>query len=599
MLKTLVRQVSGENILPSLNSVDTKLVLTEVFKKENKLKFLILQLKSKTLEIELEKTGQQILKNIKENNLSFSKALAQLKNLPKTCEHNLIFGKIINFENKAKLQLFATHSSKIYLYKNQKIHSFLIKKNGINGELTAQDKLILGSERFWQTVSNNNLEKAFKDKNTSNFLQKIISNQPGFTRAICVEFDQRKQSKLVKLALQKIDSFSRKIFKSSPKKSIKIKPQILSRKKKIFISKKRKYALSLALIFLLILTTSIGTGIYKRKQFEQKQLEKKLVETLTYKLDQAASLKNLNPARAKTLLGEAKLSLDEYSQETKLPSEEITNLENQVIKAYEQVAGQNIIRDPQVFYDLTLLKDNFRPNQVALSEEELLLLDQESQTLALLNIDTKASQIIAGQDLILPKSKLASIPAWAFLYSGGKLQIIDKYEKEQIKSFRLEKTKVDQMIGYGNNAYILDISAGQVWRFRGVKNDLSKAEKFFLYDQDLIGATSMAIDGSIWLLYESGGVEKYTGGIKDAFYPNFGLDEPLDRPQKIFTDENQDNLYILDKKNSRVVVISKQGEFVAEYSWDKIEEVEDMVVAEQIGRILLLLNGKIYGIEIR
>jgi len=252
-----------------------------------------------------------------------------------------------------------------------------------------------------------------------------------------------------------------------------------------------------------------------------------------------------------------------------------------------------------VFFNLELIKKDFIPTQISLSENTLTLLDGNNQSLIQLHISKKSAEIVAGSDIIPNKSKLASIPAWIFLSSGGKLQIIDPQTQEQLKSFTLSKITVDQLIGYGNNAYIVDKTLGQLWRFRGTINGLNKPDGFFKKEQDLSSIRFVAIDGSVWFLRQDGGVEKYTTGIKDAYYPQIDLDIPLGNPTSFFTDENSDNLYILDPDNHRVVVVNKQAQYQGQYLWEQINTQTQVVVSEQLGKILLVQDVKIYEIDLK
>jgi len=134
---------------------------------------------------------------------------------------------------------------------------------------------------------------------------------------------------------------------------------------------------------------------------------------------------------------------------------------------------------------------------------------------------------------------------------------------------------------------------------RGIKDCLSKAEEFFNQQQDLSGAVSLAVDGSVWILYSNGALEKYTSGLRDALYPKIDLDKPLQQASKLFTDENQKNLYILDKSQGRIIAVSKQFEFKAEYNWDGLKSCDSFVVSEEVGKILVLKDGKIWGINLK
>jgi hypothetical protein len=108
----------------------------------------------------------------------------------------------------------------------------------------------------------------------------------------------------------------------------------------------------------------------------------------------------------------------------------------------------------------------------------------------------------------------------------------------------------------------------------------------------------MAIDGSVWVLFSDGTIVKYTRGEKDAFGVT-GLDQEFEKPTKIFTSPEVDNLYILDQQKTRVVVMDKTGEYQAQYLWPGIAGVRDLTVSEELGKMFLLTGEKVFVIELK
>jgi hypothetical protein len=100
------------------------------------------------------------------------------------------------------------------------------------------------------------------------------------------------------------------------------------------------------------------------------------------------------------------------------------------------------------------------------------------------------------------------------------------------------------------------------------------------------------------VLFSDGTIVKYTQGVKDAFV-TVGLDQPYGEAIKIYTDGDQDNLYILDHKDTRVVALNKNGEYQAQYVWPGIAGVKDLIVKEKLGKIFLLTGEKIFTIELK
>ncbi|HKZ35712.1 MAG TPA: hypothetical protein VJ242_03270, partial [Patescibacteria group bacterium] len=117
-------------------------------------------------------------------------------------------------------------------------------------------------------------------------------------------------------------------------------------------------------------------------------------------------------------------------------------------------------------------------------------------------------------------------------------------------------------------------------------------------DLDLSSAVSMAIDGSVWVLFSDGTIVKYVRGVKDVFVVT-GLDEALVEPIKIYTSPEVDNLYILDRQSTRVVVIGKNGEYQSQHRWPGVAGAKDLVVSEELKKILFLTGEKVFSLDLQ
>lgn len=129
--------------------------------------------------------------------------------------------------------------------------------------------------------------------------------------------------------------------------------------------------------------------------------------------------------------------------------------------------------------------------------------------------------------------------------------------------------------GYGSGAYFAT----------GVKPDLSKV-------------VSITIDGSVWILASDGNITKYTKGTQDTLAVS-GLDTPLKNPTQILTGVDFTNVYVLDKGNGRVVVLKKDGSFVAQYAADVVGSATAIDVSEKDKKIYILSSGTIYQLDLK
>ena len=112
------------------------------------------------------------------------------------------------------------------------------------------------------------------------------------------------------------------------------------------------------------------------------------------------------------------------------------------------------------------------------------------------------------------------------------------------------------------------------------------------------GAIDMSIDGSIYILQNNGGVTKITRGTATTIeYKNMptGFTEIL-QPYKIFTDENTNYIFVLDKKDGRIVRFNKNGEYVSQYVINN-KKIDDFEVNGKLQKIYALSENKIYELD--
>ena len=116
---------------------------------------------------------------------------------------------------------------------------------------------------------------------------------------------------------------------------------------------------------------------------------------------------------------------------------------------------------------------------------------------------------------------------------------------------------------YDQNYYLLDTGANDVLRFRPVGSAVyGEAEGFFGVNSgvDLSQAVDLAIDGSVYIMFSDGTINRYISGAP-AEFSLASLPTPLGTPGAIFISQGMGSLYILDGENDRIVQVTTEGEF--------------------------------------
>ncbi len=148
---------------------------------------------------------------------------------------------------------------------------------------------------------------------------------------------------------------------------------------------------------------------------------------------------------------------------------------------------------------------------------------------------------------------------------------------------------------YLGNIYVLD-RKGSIIKYAA--GSYGKTDYFGSSKQDLSKANSIAIDGSIYIVYDDGSIKKFTKGQPDTFTIS-GLDKPLSHPSRIFTNADSNNVYILDNGNSRIVVFDKNGVYQSQYVSNNLMQAKDFDVSEKDKKIFILNQNKIWEIDIK
>jgi hypothetical protein len=163
-----------------------------------------------------------------------------------------------------------------------------------------------------------------------------------------------------------------------------------------------------------------------------------------------------------------------------------------------------------------------------------------------------------------------------------------------------------ELVGsYYGRFYVLDSQGNKIWRYAPTPDGYSSPPDDWLQEEtELLGVADMAIGDSIYLLYGSGRLAKFTTGSPDTFDVS-GWDEPLRSPSALFTRPPDDMkwLYVADRGNRRILKSGRGGEFEQQYRMadertadgeDVLGGVTSLLVDEIGGRAYVLSGQKLY-----
>lgn len=491
------------------------------------------------------------------------------------------------------------NQGRVMLSRGENFVSIFEAKEGIataSGFLKENDLFVMGTEKFFEVVPVLKLQESLKHKEPDEIAETLTPLVQG------KEANGGAAALIVKVGKAKtpVEEKGERLFDRLKEIVIKLKdrpsPIYLPRRKEKD-ERKQRMMLTVAISIAILLIVSVVFGWQKKRREEEMSRFNQFWEEIEYKYDQGKDLAEISPNRARELFQESlnlvKEKKDSFSQKN-WQYKKLAEREKEIEAKLEAVLREFSLAEIPVFLDLGLVKKELRGRDFDFWEKKLVVLGEDG-TIIKIDFNKKSETLGKVED-----SKLVGLWADKVFVFGN----IDEEKDDQVFVFNNEDKELVAFEVFAGNLYVLEKEG--IFKYSGLSAEDS--EKISFGDKqnwlgsgeepDLTEARDMAIDGDIWILLASGEILKFSRGSPKGFGLS-GLDQELNQPSAIYTDEDSQRIYVLDKANKRIVVFLKSGEYDSQYLFEKIKEVEDLVVSEEEKKILLLSKEKIYEIELR
>lgn len=378
-------------------------------------------------------------------------------------------------------------------------------------------------------------------------------------------------------------------------------------------------ALKIVAIALPLLVIAIAVGRYLYQDYHQTQT---YLTTVAEASDKYTAAITMPPEQARRLLDEAAI-LSQQAGAIKPEHPEVDDLSEKIS------TQQDTINKVKYIYHLPALQvfsENAQLKQVIQVGSQVFVLDETTGAIYLNDLapleDSFVSEgtVIAQQaqqvqDVIIGQVLgMVWIPA-AGNHTRSSLVIVARnglfefdprlgtVEKSNLYSVDQWQNPVAFGSFYGN-FYVLDSGANQIYRYLPTDDGYSiPPDNYFPNGTEinLAGAVDMAIDTNIYVLYQDGRIAKFLSGEPVVEFKLTGLDVPFKNPTAIFTlPDTVDYLYVADAGNQRIVQLTKEGSFVAQYKPKNDEgitfdDLRGLYVNEEKGKIYLLNGITLYA----
>lgn len=159
---------------------------------------------------------------------------------------------------------------------------------------------------------------------------------------------------------------------------------------------------------------------------------------------------------------------------------------------------------------------------------------------------------------------------------------------------------------YGSRVYILDNITGQIWKYQRRRDSYSKAEPALnnIDNAKVKTAVSFAIDGSVYLLYKNGTIERYYAGSLD---PEFEFElKPLSRINSanyIYTDSDFPYVLVMESATKKIFQYYKDQQngnlrYMRQYYFEDLDSITGFIADVANRRLLVSDKNKVYNTEL-
>lgn len=356
----------------------------------------------------------------------------------------------------------------------------------------------------------------------------------------------------------------------------------------------KKVALVGALIVFLIVSV-LGTQWWNKRTERKKEINS-LLSKAEEKISESQKAITTSPERAKKLLAEASDSLGKVKgMQTSQKDIEVleTKMGEILEKAYntekvettliadlglkiEGASFKELVKLGEKLYSLDVVGGKFAEVDLE-NENEIEVLSTSNQPTS-----QPANQFLAGYlDFLYifdPKRGIIEINRRT---SGAEVVIPTDFNWKAVSGLET----------YMGNLYLLDPPGNQILKYIAVDTGFSKMFTYFTQNVNLSQVKSFTIDGAIFLLYSDGRLEKYLGGAREDFALS-GLYPPLSDVSQIYTNPDSEKLYLVS--GNSFLIFNKNGTYEKRLQLEGVGQIEDLVVAENEGKIWVLAADKVY-----
>lgn len=359
----------------------------------------------------------------------------------------------------------------------------------------------------------------------------------------------------------------------------------------------------LALLILIIIILFVGIVYVNNRQAEKNEIERLdgILQGVQDKVAEAETKGTYDKDTAKEILDnaylDAKSVLDSgyYREKATLYLLQIEDTRDKL---------DNVIRieNPTVLADLSKKRSDVNALGFAIGGDRVFV--YEYNALYELVLDQVQDPLtIDAQEMVVAATFFADRQSVVFLTKSGKLI---EYREGTMSFMDTDDgafRKGTALADWSNRIYILDSAGNQIWKytFKGTRDKFGPGEAYITDQTDISTAQDFAIDSSVYVLQNNGDINKFYAGSKLQFYINNAPFNLFKDPKVIYTNDKLSEVYVLDAKESRVLVFLKDSQtgdltYTSQYLLDGAGDLRDLYVNPDSKKMYLLSESKVFEV---
>ncbi len=361
----------------------------------------------------------------------------------------------------------------------------------------------------------------------------------------------------------------------------------------------------LALLIVVIVVLGVLVVYANSNRAEQQELQRldQILTTVQNKIADAENKSAYDKEKAKDMLDKAYLDAKSVL-DSGYYRDKATIYLLQIEDTRDKLDNVKRIDKPKVLADLTTKRPDVNALGLVVSGDRVfvyeynalyeLVLDQIQDPLTI----DKAETVIAAAGFDDRKSLIFLTKTGKLIeFKDGTMSLMDSDDG----AFR----KGSALSTWGNKVYILDNAASQIWKYtyKGSSNKFGPSEGYVVDKTDISKASDFAIDSNVYVLQNNGDILKFYGGTNAKFYINNPPFNAFKDPKVIYTTEKLDHVYVLDAKDSRILVFQKDSKtgnliYVTQYLFENSDELRDLYVNPDSKKMYVLTKSRVLEVDL-